>query len=306
MTTRITVQKEILDSKNLLPFNVLLELIAFTISVFHFLSVASPFLAITSECVLIWDVITQMECQQEQTQILQFISKTKDVREGGGILIWKVTSALVSNPQKWSIQYCSCKFEHGQKAKNKKRSVFLQLFPKKVIKRVPSLPLNALREYKENQSVKGCCRECRSIYKFEASFGKQRQQVESWELRFCYFYIRTHSKYIMHIGLLVFGYVQVQNQSNVWYSVSWDHFPTWGLEDLLFFWLLSTISFTSILRQPCCILVFHTLSRENYKEIIKDNICMNLLLLHTGRQFWKSHIGVPFSLIIVSLCLSFS
>lgn len=247
MTTRHTVQKEILDLKNLLLFNVLLELIAFTISVFHFLSVASPFLAITSEYVLIWDVITQMECQQEQTQILQFISKSKDVREGGGILIWKVTSAVGSNPQKWSIQYCSCKFEHGQKAKRKKRSILLQLFPKKVIKRVPSLLLGALREYKENQSMKGCCRECRSRYKFKGSFEKQRQQVESWELRFCYYYIGTRSKYVMHIGLLVFGYVQVQNQSNIWYSVSWDHFPTWGLEHLLFFWLLSRISFNSIL-----------------------------------------------------------
>lgn len=130
--------------------NVLLELIAFTINVFHFLSVASPFLAITSEYVLIWDVITQMECQQEQTQILQFISKTEDVRERGGILIWKVTSAVVSNPQKWSIQYCSCKFEHSLKARKKKRSIFLQLLPKKVIKRVPS-PQCSLRVQRKSQ-----------------------------------------------------------------------------------------------------------------------------------------------------------
>lgn len=119
--------------KNLLLLNILLALIAFTVSVFHLLSVTSPFLAITSEHVLIWDVITQMECQLEQTQILPLISKTKVVREGGGSLIWEVTSAVVSNPQKRSIQYCSCKFEHGQKAKKKKRSIFLQLFPKKVI-----------------------------------------------------------------------------------------------------------------------------------------------------------------------------
>lgn len=141
MTTSNTVQKKILDLPNLLLLNVLLALIAFIISVFHFLSTASPFLAITSEYVLIWDLITQMECQQEQIQILQFISKTKVVREGGGILIWEVTSAVVSNPQKRSIQYCSCKFERSQKAKKKKISIFLQLLKKIKIKSAFSLLL---------------------------------------------------------------------------------------------------------------------------------------------------------------------
>lgn len=248
MTTSITVQKQKLDLKNLLLPDVLLALIAFTMSVFHFLSVASPFLALTSEYVLIWDVITQMECQLEQTQILQFISKTKVVRERGGILIWEVASAGVSNPQKRSVQYCSCKFEHGQKAKKKKRSLFLQLFPKNVIERAPSLLLIALREYKENWSVKGCCRECWSRHKFEGSSEKQRQQGESWKLRFSYYYVRTCSKYIMHITLLFFGYVQVQNQSNIWYTVSWYHLPLEVLR--LFFRLLPSISFLSLF--PSC------------------------------------------------------
>lgn len=179
---------------------------------------------------------------------ITFISKTKVVRERGGILIWDVTSAGVSNPQKRSVQYCSCRFEHGQKAKKKKRSLFLQLFPKKVIKRAPSLLLIALREYKENWSVKGCWRECWSRHKFEGSSEKQRQQGESWELRFSYYYIRTCSKYIMHITLLFFGYVQVQNQSNIWYTVSWYHLPLEVLR--LFFRLLPSISFLSLF--PSC------------------------------------------------------
>lgn len=133
--------------------NVLLASIAFTISVLHFLSVATPFLAITSEYVLIWDVITQMECQLEQTQILQFISNTQVVREGGGSLIREVTSAVVSNPQKRSIQYCYGTLEHSQKAKKKKRSIFLQLFPKKVIERASSPLLIALRRVQGKSSV---------------------------------------------------------------------------------------------------------------------------------------------------------
>lgn len=87
MTTSSTVQKQQRGLQKLILRNLPLALIAFTISVFHFLSVASPFVAITSEYVLIWDTIPQMEFRLEKTQILQFISQTKVVRERRGILI---------------------------------------------------------------------------------------------------------------------------------------------------------------------------------------------------------------------------